>query len=124
MKKFIQTILALIGVGAIYKGWDSLQTEMPKPTEDQEFTRIDYLSGDYKDALDRRERELEESEKKGKWYLAAGAALLAGGVTLLAEAIIESSEGDPADSESLENNHANGTKRPTKNGDPVPGAST
>jgi hypothetical protein len=122
MKKITQVILTAVGIGAIVNGWRQLQSEKPKPTEERDVTRIDYLSGDYQRELEERESELQRSQARGKWSVAAGAALLAGGVTLLLETVIdETSESRP--SNEPEKNGSRETSTPTRNGDPVPGRS-
>jgi len=122
MKKIMQAILAAVGIGAIYKGWESLQSDMPKPTEEREITRIDYLTGEYQEELEQREHELERSHKQGKWYLAAGAAFLAGGMTLLAEAIIERKASDAQSSRDQTSKPKNGAKEHATGKDHVTGS--
>ncbi|MFB6356590.1 MAG: hypothetical protein ABEJ65_08755 [bacterium] len=94
MKKILNSILAVLGLGALVKGVLDLRSEVPKPTEDEQITRVDYLSGKYEEALNERNQEIEKSRRQAKWLVTAGMALLTGGLFVVAEGLSTGSDDD------------------------------
>ena len=88
-EKIVDGCIAGIGVVALVEGWRRLRQQPPKPTDEDEFTRVDYLSGEYQRAFEEREQVRTRNEQQGKWCLVGGAAFLAGGVALLTHTIME-----------------------------------
>lgn len=90
-KKITDGLFAGLGIAALIEGWRRMQSHPPKPTDEEEFTRVDYLSGEYQKAFEDQENQRHRNEVQGKWCLVAGAALLAGGVALLTEILVNES---------------------------------
>lgn len=119
MKTLMKTALALLGATALYEGWRSLRTEVPKPTEQENVTRVDYLSGDYQQQLEQREQQLDRERTRGKWYMVAGATLLAGGLSVLMDTMLEKASEPSSNSGSDESNPDSDEPTAAANENPV-----
>lgn len=105
LKKTTDVFLAAVGIGALVAGIKKFRDSdsVPKPTKQDQVTRIDYLSGHYKQELERREREIARGRRWGTLSIGAGATLIAGGIYMLAQTLLseertqkESSQKEPA----------------------------
>lgn len=103
LEKTTDLLLATVGIGALVAGVKKFRDSdsVPKPTKRDQVTRIDYLSGHYKQELERREREINRGRRWGTLSIGAGAALIAGGIYMLARSLVseERSQNEPAQSE-------------------------
>ena len=87
MSKIIDVVLAALGVGIIVNGWQRFQETLPKPTQDKQVTRVDYLSGNYERELKERDSKLTHNRRVGKTYFGLGAGLVVAGLYLLAQVL-------------------------------------
>lgn len=87
MKKLIDGLLTVAGVAALLEGWRRFKTDLPKPTQDKQVTRTDYLSGNYERELSERDEEIKSQHRRGVAFLGAGVGFLLAGVYMLARII-------------------------------------
>lgn len=84
MKRLLELILFVLGGISVVLGIRFFQKDPPpKPTEEDQVTRVDYLSGQYQDALEDREQSIRSQQKQGGWIGGAGLSLLLTGLFLL-----------------------------------------
>lgn len=91
LKRLGDIVITLIGAVALVGGikhYRDSEESVPKPTKQDQVTRIDYLSGHYKEVLEERERQIAKQRKIGTIGMAVGVALVAGGFYLLARTIL------------------------------------
>ncbi|MFP4687718.1 MAG: hypothetical protein ACLFN5_06380 [bacterium] len=94
MEKIIDAILTALGVGILISGWQRLKSELPKPTQDKQVTRVDYLSGNYERELRERDRKLTSNRRQGAAFLGLGTGFLVAGLYLLAQIFEDEQPGD------------------------------
>lgn len=83
MEKVLDGILFFLGIGALVYGLRRYRTQKPKPTENKQITREDYLSGNYERELRNRQDQLQHDHRLGVLYIGVGVGLFLSGVYLL-----------------------------------------
>ncbi len=84
MRRVLESLLMTLGVASLFLGLRSIRDEPPpKPTEQDQVTRVDYLSGRYRDALEDREQTIRKRQRRGQWLAGAGLLFVAGGIGCL-----------------------------------------
>ncbi len=75
LEKILDGILSILGVGALIYGLRKYRKTRPKPTANNQVTRVDYLSGNYERQLQEREKQLRRDHQLGGIYMGVGVGL-------------------------------------------------
>jgi len=94
MKKIVDSILAVLGIGILINGWQRMKSDLPKPTQEKQVTRVDYLSGNYERDLRERDKQLTSTHRQGAAFLGLGTGFLVVGLYLLADMLAEEEESE------------------------------
>ncbi len=94
MNKIVDLILSVLGLAALYEGWRRFRSGVPKPTQEKQVTRTDYLSGNYQDKLDKREKRLKSNKYQGTAYMGIGLGFLVAGIYLLLRLVNTTSQSE------------------------------
>lgn len=109
-RTLFDALLAAGGLFTILKGWQYYTRSLPKPTDTDQVTRTDYISGNYERDLREREQILRTNRFRGRLFVLGGIGLVGAGVFFLSRVMTTSptppSEGDEP--------HTNGHGDPTR----------
>lgn len=94
LRTLFDALLAVLGLFTIIKGWQSYTRTLPKPTETDQVTHTDYLSGNYERDLEEREKTLHKNRLRGRLFVLGGIGLVGTGVFFLSRVMTA-----PADAE-------------------------
>lgn len=97
-RTLFDALLAAGGLFTILKGWQYYTRSLPKPTDTDQVTRTDYISGNYERDLREREQTLRTNRFRGRLFVLGGIGLVGAGVFFLFRVMTASrtpaSEGD------------------------------
>lgn len=83
IQSLLDSVISVVGVMAIIQGWKQYNENLPKPTEEDQVTRVDYMSGNYEKELEEREEELSRFRSRGRFYVLVGSGLTLTGILML-----------------------------------------
>lgn len=86
-KNALNSLLPILGILAILRGWSEYTDTPPRPSEEDQITHTDYISGNYQRDLEKHEQEIARHRSWGRWYLVAGSSLILGGAYMLSRGL-------------------------------------
>jgi len=104
-RTLFDAFLAALGLFTILKGWEYYTRSLPKPTETDQVTHTDYLSGNYERDLQQREETLQKNRFRGRLFVLGGIGLVGTGVFFLSR-VMTSSRGTSVGEEEPKTNGA------------------
>lgn len=87
VKNALNSLLPILGILAILRGWSQYTDTPPKPSDEDQITHTDYISGNYQRDLEKREQEIARHRSWGRWYVVGGASLILGGAYMLSRGL-------------------------------------
>lgn len=87
-KNYLNSLLTLLGLAAIINGWNRYTESLPKPTEDDQVTRTDYISGNYKRDLEERRELIEKNRMRGRLFVMVGTSLVLTGAVMISKTLV------------------------------------
>lgn len=83
VKNAFNSLLPILGILVILRGWSQYTDTPPKPSDEDQITHTDYISGNYQRDLEKRREEIARHRSRGRWYVLAGSSLILGGMYML-----------------------------------------
>ncbi len=106
-RTLFDALLAAGGLFTILKGWQYYTRSLPKPTDTDQVTRTDYISGNYERDLREREKTLRTNRFRGRLFVLGGIGLVGAGVFFLSRVMMGSTAPPPEGDEAPTNGHPN-----------------